>query len=222
MRVSRWLSAAGVVLLWSGAAGAQDPAKTSPDTYKLVMENPTVRVFRVTGPAGNKVAMHSHPDHIAIALAPGKVQITPKDGKPEMLEMGKDEAAYVPAGAHQSANVGTTALDAIVIELKKAPGTAEIPTSRDDMNAKVLAEGPKAVVIRATAAPSFHEPAGSKHDYDQVVIALGPSQMSLAIDGKPAKTSWSRGDVQFIGRGSAHESKNTGEKPVDFVIVAIK
>jgi len=54
------------------------------------------------------------------------------------------------------------------------------------------------------------------------VIALGPAEMSLSIDGKPAKTSWARGDVQFIGRGVPHESKNTGGKPVDFIIVAIK
>jgi len=28
--------------------------------------------------------------------------------------------------------------------------------------------------------------------------------------------------VQFIGRGVAHESKNTGSKATDFVIVAVK
>jgi oxalate decarboxylase/phosphoglucose isomerase-like protein (cupin superfamily) len=54
------------------------------------------------------------------------------------------------------------------------------------------------------------------------VIALGPAQISLSINGKPAKTSWARGDVQFIGRGVPHESKNIGGKPVDFIIVAIK
>jgi oxalate decarboxylase/phosphoglucose isomerase-like protein (cupin superfamily) len=55
-----------------------------------------------------------------------------------------------------------------------------------------------------------------------VVIALGPSQMSLSIDGKPAKTTWARGDVSFVGRGIAHQAKNAGGKPVDMVIVAIK
>jgi quercetin dioxygenase-like cupin family protein len=78
------------------------------------------------------------------------------------------------------------------------------------------------VAYRATADPTFQEPAGTKHDYDQVVVALGPAQISLSIDGKPAKTTWARGDVQFIGRGVPHESKNTGGKPVDFVIVAIR
>ena len=78
------------------------------------------------------------------------------------------------------------------------------------------------MAYRTTADLTFQEPAGSKHDYDQVVIALGAAQMSLSVDGKPAKTSWARGDAQFIGRGVPHEAKNTGGKPVDFVIVAIK
>jgi oxalate decarboxylase/phosphoglucose isomerase-like protein (cupin superfamily) len=90
------------------------------------------------------------------------------------------------------------------------------------MAMKVLAEGPRAMAYRTTAEPTFAEPAGTTHDYDQVVIALGSARMSLAIDGKPAKTNWARGDVQFIGRGTPHESKNTGGKPVDFVIVAIR
>jgi hypothetical protein len=87
---------------------------------------------------------------------------------------------------------------------------------------KVLAEGPRAMVYRSTADPNFQEAAGTKHDYDQVVIALGATPMSLSVDGKPAKTSWARGDVQLIGRGVGHESKNTGGKPVDFIIVAVK
>ena len=87
---------------------------------------------------------------------------------------------------------------------------------------KPLAEGPRAIAYRATAAADFAEPAGTKHEFDQVVIALAPTQMTLAIDGKPAKTTWARGDVQFIGRGVGHESKNASGKPVDMIIVAIK
>jgi quercetin dioxygenase-like cupin family protein len=54
-----------------------------------------------------------------------------------------------------------------------------------------------------------------------ISLASGPGT-SLSIDGKPAKTTWARGDVQFIGRGVPHEAKNTGGKPVDMVIVTIK
>jgi quercetin dioxygenase-like cupin family protein len=74
----------------------------------------------------------------------------------------------------------------------------------------------------STAGPDFAEPAGTKHDFDQVVIALAPAVMSLSIDGKPAKSTWKRGDAEFIGRGVAHEAKNTGGKPVDMMIIAIR
>ena len=130
---------------------------------------------------------------------------------------------YTPAGTHLPANMGTGKVDAILVEFKgAAPGTAALPASRPGMTLKILAEGPRANAILSTADATFAEPAGTKHDFDQVVIALGPSQMSLAIDGKPAKTTWARGDVQFVGRGVAHQAKNTGGKPVDMVIVAIK
>jgi hypothetical protein len=86
----------------------------------------------------------------------------------------------------------------------------------------VLAEGPRAVAYRSTAAPTFSEPAGTTHEYDQLVISLSNAQMSLSVEGKPAKTIWARGDVQFIGRGTKHESKNASGKPIDFIIVAVK
>jgi hypothetical protein len=87
---------------------------------------------------------------------------------------------------------------------------------------KTLAEGPRAVAQRITASADFQELAGTRHDYDQVVIALGSLQMSLSLDGKPARTTWARGDAVIIPRGTAHESKNLGGKPADFIIVAIK
>jgi quercetin dioxygenase-like cupin family protein len=130
---------------------------------------------------------------------------------------------YAPAGTHRPANVGKSRIEAILVEFKTdAPGTATLPASRPNMAMKVLAEGPRAMAYRTTAEPAFEEPAGTTHEYDQVVIALSNAQMSLSIDGKPPRTRWARGDVQFIARGTPHESKNAGGKPVDFIIVAIK
>ncbi len=210
-------------VLWSGAAFAQDPVKVDSGHYKVLLDNASVRVLKISYPAGAKSSMHQHPEAIVVPLADSKVQFTLPDGKTEDSNLANEAAMYMPAGTHNPTNVGTSAVDAILVEFKaKAPGTAAIPTSREGMSMKVLAEGPRAVAYRTTADPKFQEQAGSKHDYDQVVIALAPSQMSLSIDGKPAKTTWARGDVQFIGRGVPHESKNASGKPVDYVIVAIK
>jgi hypothetical protein len=145
------------------------------------------------------------------------------DGKTADSDMAGESAMYTPAGTHSPANIGTGRIDGLLIEFKSAaPGKAALPTARAGLAMKTLAEGPRAMAYRTTADPTFQEPTGSKHDYDQVVIALGSAQMSLSVDGKPVRTSWARGDVQFIGRGVPHEAKNAGGKPVDFVIVAIK
>jgi hypothetical protein len=223
MKAFKALSACSIVLLWSGAALAQDPVKVDPAHYKVVLENASVRVLRIDYAAGAKSPMHQHPDTIVIPLNAAKVKFTMPDGKSEETELPNESGMYTPAGTHSPTNVGTGQIEGLLIEFKAPkPGTATIPTSREGMVIKTLAEGPRAMAYRTTADPKFQEPAGSKHEFDQVVIALGPAQMSLSIDGKPAKTSWARGDVQFIGRGVGHESKNTSGKPVDFVIVAVK
>jgi hypothetical protein len=223
MKTCRALSIIALVLVWPGTALAQDPVKVAPTHYKVVFENASVRVLRIDYAAGTKSTMHQHPDSIVIPFAAAKVRFATPDGKSSDAEMASESAMYMPAGTHSPTNAGTGRVDALLVEFKSAaPGKAALPTSRTGMAMKTLAEGPRAIAYRTTADPTFQEPAGSKHDFDQVVIALGSAQMSLAIDGKPAKTTWARGDAQFIGRGVPHEAKNGGGKPVDFIIVAIK
>ena len=47
--------------LASAPAFGQDPAKSLPDNYKVVLENDWVRVLRVSVPAGAKLPSHEHP-----------------------------------------------------------------------------------------------------------------------------------------------------------------
>jgi hypothetical protein len=216
-------SVVSLVVLWSGVALAQDPVKVDPAHYKVLFENASVRVLSITYPAGATSKMHQHPDSIVIPLSDAKVRFATPDGKSEDRDMANESATYTPAGTHNPTNIGTATLKAILVEFKTpAPGEATLPASRPGMTLKVLAEGPRATAYHSTASATFAEPAGTKHDFDQVVIMLNAAQLSLSIDGKPAKTTWARGDVEFIGRGVAHEAKNTGGKPVDQVIVAIK
>jgi quercetin dioxygenase-like cupin family protein len=86
----------------------------------------------------------------------------------------------------------------------------------------LLAEGPRASVFRITAEPSFSEPEGSTHEFDQIVIALEPGEVDLTIDGQLVRSTWARGDVQFIGRGVPHSSTNKGGTPVNYILVAVR
>ena len=223
MKTFKTVSILLLALAWSGAALAQDAVKADPAHYKVVFENASVRVLKIGYAPGAKGVMHQHPDSIAVFLAASKVRFAMPDGKSEDSDVANESAQYTPAGTHNPTNVGTGPVDALLVEFKTAaPGKAALPASREGMTLKVLAEGPRAAAYRSTASATFAEPAGSKHEFDQVVIALDPAQIALSVDGKPAKSTWARGDVQFIGRGVAHESKNTGGKPVDMVIVVIK
>jgi beta-alanine degradation protein BauB len=223
MNTWKALSVVSLALVWPGVALAQDSVTVAPTHYKVVFENPSVRVLRIDYAPGTKSAMHQHPDSIVIPLTPSKVRFATPDGKSTDSELASESATYMPAGAHSPSNVGAGRVDALLVEFKSAaPGKAALPTARPGMMSKALAEGPRAIAYRSTADPTFQEPAGSKHDYDQVVIALGSGQMSLAIDGKPAKTTWTRGEAVFVERGVPHEAKNASGKPVDFIIVAIK
>ena len=205
------------------AAAAQDAVKVDPGHYKVLIDNPSVRVLKIAYSPGAKSPMHSHPDAMLVSLQDSKARFTLPDGKTQDMEIGKETAAYTPATTHAPANVGTTPVDAILVEFKaKEPGTASVPTSRPGMQINVLAESPRAIAFKTMPAADFHEDPGTTHDYDQVVISMGANDLSLAIDGKPTVTKWQRGTVQFVGRGVKHESKNLSNRPTEFVIVAIK
>jgi quercetin dioxygenase-like cupin family protein len=208
------------------AAAPAEPLEAvaaDPGHYSVITENDAVRILRISYGPGEKSQLHRHPEAIVIPLASGTTRFTLPDGTTRDADLVADTAMYMPAETHNPENAGTTRSDAILVEFKTpAPGTAELPAEREGMAMTFLAEGPRALAYRVTLDRTFVEPAGSTHDYDQVVIALGPGDVSVTMDGKVAKSTWARGDVLFIGRGVAHETRNTGGKPADIVIVSIK
>lgn len=201
---------------------AQDPVQVDPSHYKVVLDNPSVRVLRGFLAAGAKSPMHQHPDSIVIALQEVRARFTTPDGKSQDQRIAAESAYYSPAGVHSTTNTASAGLNVLIVEFKAPkPGKAALP-ARPGLDMKVLAEGPRALAYRTTAAADFYEEPGTKHEFDQLVVGLGPAQLTLALEGKPSRTTWRRGDVVFVGRGVAHESRNTGGKPADFIIVAIR
>jgi len=215
------LTALGVCLA-ATTAFAQDPVTVNPKNYHIVVDNPQVRVLHVIVGPGEKTVMHEHPDNATVLLTDGKITFTGADGKSETRETKAGQAMWSGPQKHMGTNAGTTALEAIVVELKgTAAPKAVLPASRPNIARTTLLENPRADVFKFTADAAFKEAPGTTHDYDQVLIALAPTAISLDVDGK-TKTTWKRGDVAFIGRGQKHQAQNTSGKPQDMVVVAIK
>jgi len=71
----------GIFILGMIVAKAQDPAKVDPAHYKVIFNNPQVRILDVQLKPAEKTPMHSHPDLIAYSLTGRTVKSTLPDGK---------------------------------------------------------------------------------------------------------------------------------------------
>jgi hypothetical protein len=106
------------LLLAAGAATAQDVAKVSPETHRLLLENERVRVFDVRAKPGEKVGMHSHPAGILYYLSEATLKITYPDGKTEVRDVKSGTAVWSEGLTHAVENIGTTELHEVHTELK--------------------------------------------------------------------------------------------------------
>ena len=219
--VSALAAATGLAL--GAPAAAQDPIKSNPDVYKLVFENSSVRVLRVSVKPGAKTTMHEHPDTVIVALSDARVKFTGADGKSTEAPLKTEQAMWAPAEKHMGENLEKKSVDVVLVELKPSKGpAATIPTNRPEMKITPFFDTARVMAYRATTGPKFHEPAGTTHDFDQVVIALQDTDaVTVNVEGK-AKSQWKRGDALFIGRGMKHESKNSSDKAMDVIVVAVK
>ncbi|SRR5260370_29124721 len=100
-------------------AKAQDPAKVDPAHYKVIFNNPQVRILDVHLKPGEKTPMHSHPDLIAYPLTGGTMKSTLPDGKTTTATIKAGHAVWHKSQTHSSENVGKTEIHALGIELKK-------------------------------------------------------------------------------------------------------
>jgi quercetin dioxygenase-like cupin family protein len=101
------------------SAHAQDPVKTSPQYYKVLIDNDEVRVLEFHLKPGEREPMHSHPRGFVYALSDAKLRISFPDGHTEGTVMKAGEAHWREAVTHAAENVGDTEAHVIALELKK-------------------------------------------------------------------------------------------------------
>jgi len=101
-------------------ATGQDAAKVQPSSYRVVLENDSVRVLEFTGRPGMGVCgsgLHSHPAHLTVLLTAAKVKIT-EGGKTFIAENKPGDVFWSDAVTHETENVGGSAVRSLIIELK--------------------------------------------------------------------------------------------------------
>src|SRR5438874_13524850 len=102
-------------------AQAQDPVKTSPQYYKVLLENDQVCVLEYRLKAGEKEPMHSHPAGVVYVVSGAKLEFSYPDGRTEERSAATGETIWRDRTTHAVENVGDTEAHAITIDLK-TPG----------------------------------------------------------------------------------------------------
>jgi quercetin dioxygenase-like cupin family protein len=119
MRVQTALCSMALCLGLSSIVLAQDAVKVDPTHYSVISENDDVRILKVHYGPHEKSIMHSHPNLAAVFVSDAKGQFTFPDGKKQEFTAKAGDAQYQTATTHLPENTGDTAMDLVVVELKR-------------------------------------------------------------------------------------------------------
>src|SRR5437763_13785003 len=106
-----------LLVLLCPAARAQDPVKTSPQYYKVLLENDQVRVLEYRLKPGEKEPMHSHPAGVVYVLIGATLKFTYTDGRTEEKAAVVGEPLWRKPTTHAVEDVSDTEADAIKIDV---------------------------------------------------------------------------------------------------------
>jgi beta-alanine degradation protein BauB len=110
------LSAFGV----STDALAQDAVSAEPRSFRVVVDNPNVRVLEYKSRPGLGVCgqgLHYHPAHVTVSLTGAKLKKT-EHGKVSLVEIPPGHVSYAEAETHAAEVIGGSGTRTYIIELK--------------------------------------------------------------------------------------------------------
>ncbi len=95
-----------------------DPAVVASNIYRKVFENERIRLFDVRFKPGDKAVMHGHPDHLVYVLNGGTNRLAFPDGTTQDIDLTPGAAIWLPAGQHETTDIGSTDVRLLVFEVK--------------------------------------------------------------------------------------------------------
>ena len=139
MKLTLAYTAASIFLLLTAAAPAAPPTRepppattgpvdglvSSPDNFKLLLENEHVRVLRYTLLPGALDHWHTHPPRVGYVLSGAKIRVTEADGTHQDYDEKTGDNYWADfSPLHDTLNIGTTPYVALLVEVKDAPAKA--------------------------------------------------------------------------------------------------
>jgi quercetin dioxygenase-like cupin family protein len=115
------LAALATLATLAGRANAQAVMTVAKEHYKVLVDNPYVRVVENTLAPGEKDPMHTHPAGFYYVTRPGTMRVVFADGRKLTWTPKADERGWSDAeSAHTSENVGSAPMSYVLVEIKPA------------------------------------------------------------------------------------------------------
>ena len=212
--LSSWLAVAAIA---SGAAGvsAQDPTKSLPDSYSVVLENDYVLVVRAHYDAGAKLAEHTHPAgttaYVYLNDSEGVVfQHSGNNTRSVTRPAVKAGAIRIAAGEeehHTAENTSSTASDFLRIVFKT--DDAGVKSLRQRLPpTEVEWENKQMRITRLRVKPG------------QNLLIEAKREPTLRIALREGVKQWTPPPpdmVRWLDKGTTEEFAVTGDFPVDLI-----
>ena len=206
------------------AVFAQDPVKVDAKHYTVMLENDQVRVLKIHYGAKEKSVMHEHPASVVVFLTSSKIKFTLPDGSTVDGSGKAGEARFADAGKHLPNNTGTTATEAVLVELKGgAKGSAKValdPVKVDPAHHKVAFENDRVRVLRINF--KAHDKTKQHEHPNGVAIYMTDAKARFTLaDGTTREGGGKRGEATWAA-AEKHSVENVGAKPAEIILVELK
>lgn len=96
-----------------------DPVQSSPNNYRPLLENDTVRVLEMILPAGQSDIEHSHPNETVYFVQGGSVRLHLPGGETAEAEFPDGHVMFHEPWTHRVENIGNRDIRAIIVENKR-------------------------------------------------------------------------------------------------------
>ena len=116
------LGPALALLVFAGAALAQDATKVEPNHYRVAFENEHVRVVDIHYGPHEKSSMHEHPSGVVVYITEGHFRFTDENGKIVEANAKAGEARWFHGFKHKVENLSGKPFDGVYIEVKSSAG----------------------------------------------------------------------------------------------------
>lgn len=217
------------IALVAAFAWTQEPAEPPIDISKephhtLLLENPSVRVFRLKLEPNEATVVHRHSNFYAfVSLQPVNISNEVRGRQPVSTRLDPGEVRTSKGGfSLAERNISSVPAELIVVEALKSDTSGFSEPMAFRFHDTAQGELFESSAVRAYDMIMAVGGRTEKHkeSYDRLLIALSDIDLREETEGQaPSETKMRAGEVLWIPRGLTHTTRNLGQTAAHFIVL---